>query len=633
LIELELYESERPIAIIQRNGKDDPGGWSRLQEGLSRGVVGGSPERLEVQADVLLSELEILREVKRLYSTELILGSNLQAKLRAMAADRNQREAAIASPPPSPSSIATELGQIGFCRQLKHFQLDNLSRIATLPHGADFSVPGAGKTTVALANFALQRHRGVVKRMLVIAPLAAFAAWKEDSIACFTNPPIVSVHLGGESPLPSTAEILITNYHRLASDYDQLRLWVNRMPTQVVLDEAHRMKRGRSGMHGRAALDIAFSAARRDVLSGTPAPQGAYDLVALLSFLYPGQSKQILPHDAFVERLGRQQDVLEQTHTAIQKYFVRTCKTDLGLPPTKINVITRPMGTIQRAIYDALIGQYRGQFQLRDTSRHHFRQLGRIIMYLLEAATNPSLLTAGSDQDDLASFEHAPLDLSGNEHIKELLTRYSEYETPWKYTEIFQIVEEASKKGEKVLIWTSFVRNIRHLKHRLAEWNPAVVHGGIPPKDGAPPSALTTREDELDRFRHDSNCSVLLANPAACGEGVSLHHWCHHAVYLDRTFNAGHFLQSQDRIHRLGLAEGTNTEFTILISEDSIDDSVDSRLRDKVTALAKLMDDPGLVQVALPSDELSNETDESDTISIEQRDAEVVLSHINKAHS
>ena len=28
-----------------------------------------------------------------------------------------------------------------------------------------------------------------------------------------------------------------------------------------------------------------------------------------------------------------------------------------------------------------------------------------------------------------------------------------------------------------------------------------------------------------------------------------------HAIYLDRTFNAGHFLQSQDRIHRLGLGD------------------------------------------------------------------------------
>jgi SNF2 family DNA or RNA helicase len=227
---------------------------------------------------------------------------------------------------------------------------------------------------------------------------------------------------------------------------------------------------------------------------------------------------------------------------------------------------------------------------------------------------------------------HEPLELEGNERITELLARYAEFETPWKYTEVCQIASEAAQAGEKVLIWTSFVRNIRHLQSLLADRNPAVVHGGIPPRDGASPNASTTREDELDRFRFDDDCSILLANPAACGEGVSLHHWCHHAVYLDRTFNAGHFLQSQDRIHRLGLAEGTETRFTILVSEGTIDDTVDQRLRDKVTALARLMNDPGLVQVALPTDELPSEEniDETDG-NFDHTDAGVMLTHLNES--
>ena len=44
---------------------------------------------------------------------------------------------------------------------------------------------------------------------------------------------------------------------------------------------------------------------------------------------------------------------------------------------------------------------------------------------------------------------------------------------------------------------------------------------------------------------------VLVANPAAAAESISLHEHCNHALYLDRTYNAGQFLQSQDRIHRL----------------------------------------------------------------------------------
>jgi hypothetical protein len=43
----------------------------------------------------------------------------------------------------------------------------------------------------------------------------------------------------------------------------------------------------------------------------------------------------------------------------------------------------------------------------------------------------------------------------------------------------------------------------------------------------------------------------------------------------------------------------------MLISDDSIDKLVDSRLREKVVALGKLMNDPGLVQVALPESDVS----------------------------
>src|SRR5256885_10080525 len=49
-------------------------------------------------------------------------------------------------------------------------------------------------------------------------------------------------------------------------------------PTLVVLDEAHRMKKGWRGEWGRACLSLAYLAARRDVLTGTPAPNSPRDL-------------------------------------------------------------------------------------------------------------------------------------------------------------------------------------------------------------------------------------------------------------------------------------------------------------------------------------------------------------------
>ncbi|MFB8277227.1 DEAD/DEAH box helicase [Nocardia colli] len=612
--------------IIERRDGANDGAWARLQEALARGVVGGSRDRTDVRADVFLAELAAVREVRDLFGQTIKLGPALTDQLRSLAQDRKAREKAFTEPISAQTAgLEKELRAAGFERVLKEFQLDNLATILRLPHSADFSVPGAGKTTVALANFILNRVRGRVEQMLVVAPIAAFQAWKEDSAECLSPTPSIAIHTGTGSLIPDDLDILLTNYNRVASDYDRIREYVALRPTQVILDEAHRIKRGEQGVHGRAVLDLAYAAQRRDVLTGTPAPQGAFDLVAPIRFLYPGQDQQILPASAYFERSGRDKDVLRETGAAISRYFVRTPKSRLGLPPTNFDVVTEPMRPIQRAIYDALLGRYRGAFALDTDTRRQFGRIGRVMMYLLEAATNPMLLVAGSDEHDLQEFTHPPVELRGDEPLAYLLQRYREHEIPWKYDKVAEIVATAASRNEKVIIWSTFVRNLRILAAHLEDYEPAVVHGGIPSADGTAP-AVVTRDAELDRFRNNPDCTVLLANPAACGEGVSLHHWCHHAVYIDRTFNAGHYLQSQDRIHRLGLRDGVLTRYTLLISDGTIDEFVDGRLREKIMALAQLMDDPGLVQVALP---------ETDTGTIEPPvtidDAEMFVAYLQAA--
>lgn len=623
MIAIELGERTRPTVALTLQAGSRGGAWAHLQSLLSRGIVGGGAETLEVRAEVFYAELAGVREAQTLFAERIDFGPRIRAQLHTMAGDRKARERAVAADPSrSVDGLAEELAANGFVRALKPFQLRNLAKILLLPHGADFSVPGAGKTTVALANFTLQRGRGEVERMLVIGPIAAFDAWKTDSEVCIANPPRVVVHTGPDSIIPQHTQLLLTNYHRVASDYERIRDYVDAAPTLVVLDEAHRIKRGAAGVHGRAVLDLAYAARRRDVLTGTPAPQGAGDLVALMRFLYPGQDRAILPPDVYNDSLGRDPDVVRQTSETIHRYFVRTPKSELGIPDPVWETVTRPMDPIQGAIYAALVGRYRGSFELSKDSRRQFSKLGQVVMYLLEAATNPALIVAGSDIADEDGFAHPPIELAGNEPLSRLLQDYNRYEEPWKYKYIAEAVGDAAARGEKVLVWSTFVRNLRALSRELRQFNPAVIHGGIPPEDSARPGVVT-REAELNRFRDDPGCSVLLANPAAAGEGISLHHWCHHAIFLDRTFNAGHFLQSQDRIHRLGLSPDVETRFTVLISEGSVDTIVDERLRDKVKALATLMNDPGLVQVALP------ESDEDHGAPpAESDDAAAILDHL-----
>ena len=190
MITLEIYQQDRPRVVIERGADTNPGAWARLQEALARGVLSGSDKRSVVHPDVLFSELNTLREVRSTFAEKIQFGPNLQAQLKSIAADRKSLSDFLEDSEKGNSEmvdLTAELSAAGFKRTLKEFQMENLSQILTLPHAADFSVPGAGKTTVALAAYSLLRARGEVEQLLVIAPLAAFGAWQDDSVECFPS--------------------------------------------------------------------------------------------------------------------------------------------------------------------------------------------------------------------------------------------------------------------------------------------------------------------------------------------------------------------------------------------------------------------------------------------------------------
>ena len=238
-----------------------------------------------MRAEVFLAELPGVREVRSFFGEELKLQPRLTAQLQSLATDRRAREAAVRSPVPPESGdlLAAELRANGFRRELRSFQLQNL---------ACDSPPTA--------------WRGLLSPR----------CWQDDSGTCRSYPPQsprageplacdrahrrvpgmegrlarVSRSTLRESLFTTVlarcfrrhADIVLTNYNRVAADYDRIRDYVAASDSQVILDEAHRIKRGALGVHGRAVLDLAYVAKRRDVLTGTPSPQGAFDLIALI---------------------------------------------------------------------------------------------------------------------------------------------------------------------------------------------------------------------------------------------------------------------------------------------------------------------------------------------------------------
>lgn len=566
--------------------------------------MGANPDfAVSVPIEVFASRQGWLPSMCRRYGVTVNLDDETRALVKRGRSERDRLRLLRASPAGAPSEAATDtvvsaLAQTRFIRDLRSFQMRDLTRLLYLDHGANFSVPGAGKTTVELAVYESERRAGRVERLLVVAPLSAFDAWMKDSAACLDPPPVVHRYTGGT--FPASAELVLVTYQRLVSAYDHIAMWVQAHPTLVVLDEAHRMKRGHDGEWGKACLDLAFLAARRDVLTGTPAPQHPSDLAAILDFVWPGQAQRVLPPAALVPQPTAA--AVAQVTPAIAPLFVRTTKHELELREPSKHIIKVPLKGLQQQIYTSLRTRFSA---LAKTQRDRIalNAWSDITMYLLEAATNPALLPAGSSSSDPIEFRHPPLPIPEDASLRHLISDYASYETPAKFVQLAALIEQLRAGGRrKVLVWSNFVRNLETLERMLATHQPALVHGGIP-SEVTQPSAARVRENEIERFRIDPECGVLLANPAAMGEGVSLHQECHDMVYLERTFNAGQYLQSVDRIHRLGLEPTTETNIYFLISERTIDEAVSARVELKATNLGTMLDDPTIATMALPDDE------------------------------
>jgi SNF2 family DNA or RNA helicase len=178
-----------------------------------------------------------------------------------------------------------------------------------------------------------------------------------------------------------------------------------------------------------------------------------------------------------------------------------------------------------------------------------------------------------------------------------------------------------------VLIWSSFRRNVEYLCERLSEIGAVYIHGGV---DAGDEDDDETREGKIKLFHDDPNVMAMVANPAAAGEGVSLHRICHHAIYLDRTFNAAHYLQSEDRIHRFGLPPDQDTNIEIVECEGTVDETVRERLSYKIGAMAEALDDPSLRPDPIALDPSDIEDYEEYSTGLAQEDIQALLKDLSR---
>lgn len=495
-------------------------------------------------------------------------------------------------------------------RSLYELQLLSAYHLAFAQNACNFSVPGAGKTSIVYGAFAYlsslsPENKKYVDKLLIISPLSAFGPWENEYEECFGEKPSTK-RLNGKMGLEAKKRYLYTrnpskitlmSYGSVFTLKDELIYYLKNNRVMVVLDEAHKIKNTSGGVTATGVMEIASFCSSRVILTGTPAPNGYEDLYNLYKFIWP--TKKVIPYEVYqlkdMSRSDHDPRVDSLLHS-IEPFFIRIKKSDLGIPSaTEHAPIVVPMGDAQRRIYDIIEKRY--VEDIVSTKDNSFKQdlVKARLIRLMQASTNPSLLRIPL-QNFAGVEDFNPNTVSeDNSFINDVL-QYPLNEIPAKFIKAREIIERILDNGGKVVVWAIYVKNIIDFRDYLISCGIAckTLYGATPVATGDEEDddeTIETRERIIAEFNsHNSSFKVIVANPFAVSESISLHKECHNAIYLERSFNAAHFIQSKDRIHRYGLKPGTETNYYYLLSEDSIDSVINDRLIAKETRLREIIE-------------------------------------------
>ena len=497
------------------------------------------------------------------------------------------------------NSDIENLKNLGFSKiKLTEFQIRDLKALLRLSNGANFSVQGSGKTAVTLATHLILRNnkKTNVNSLLVVSPKNAFLGWEDGFDDCLDDDCVLKkeglTELTGTrnaiiKKLNSGAKNFIINYEKLITMGNLISSFVQKNRVHFVLDESHKIK-SENAQRSQAILNIAYRLQfiRKDILSGTPAPNRIEDINTQYQFLYPGPD-----------------------YTG-DRFWVRTTKNELNLPEPKIKMVNVDMSEPQMALYAKVLNPLLATLNNDSAiSYSNSRDIRQSIIRLIQISSNPVLVTRRQEEEG-----NITLGENIDFNIHRALIKEEKEGGSAKIRAACAEARRLAKLGKKTVIWSYFRWNIEYIgKYLLNDLNAEYIHGGV--EMGENDEELESRKYKIKKFKDkNSDCMVLVANYASCAEGISLHHVCHNAIYIDRSFQADQYLQSVDRICRLG----NNDEKNIIILQNkipetlkNIDLAVNHALQRKIENMGRFLNDPDLVQMSLNESEGIQPIDEN----------------------
>ena len=488
-------------------------------------------------------------------------------------------------------------------RELKDHQKKSLFHLFNSDCAANFSVPGSGKTSVVLAFYEYLKLQNKIDSIFLIGPKNCYLSWKREFKLNLNRDPKLKIldenkiirkkiYEGG-----SRSEIFACHFSTVSNDLSYLKEFFLTKKFLLVIDEAHNIKKI-GGLWSRSILELRYLSKYKIILTGTPMPQDFKDFYNYFDFLYPDyeiiNSRQKAQIEVFIENKNFDQ-AADLINEKIYPFYTRVTKKQLGLSkPNFIKPYLVKMNPIEDKIHKAIITKikfYSKSDYLKNIELIKKIQRARMIRLRQTCSYVKNLITA--IPPDLRSGDENLLD---DQNLQNLIAKYDLNEKPAKIEHLKKICQSLIKKNEKILIWSTHLKTINLIYKELEK-------DGINVKVITGKTKLDERESISDEFNNElSSLNVLVAIPQACSESISLHKACHNAVYYDMNYNTSEFLQSLDRIHRVGGSEKTPVYYHFLHYENSIDTKVYERVFEKANRQMQVIESDNLT-FSHPEDE------------------------------
>lgn len=486
-------------------------------------------------------------------------------------------------------------------RKLRDHQIKSAYHLFLLKNGANFSVPGSGKTSVVLAVYEKLKSEGLVNTLFVIGPPSCFGPWRFEFLQTLGREPDYRILAGGKRVERTNeyfklandlGELYLTSFQTLLNDQKYVRSFLenNGIKAFLVVDEAHYIKQI-NGEYARAVLSLSVYAKFRCILTGTPIPKSFTDVFNMFDFLYPSyppieeHSKTQIEYFEKQKMMGDAKKLLDNR---IGPLFYRVRKIDLGLMSPNFHApILVKMNKYEELLYQAIIKKIRNYSKedyIKNIDLVERLTRGRIIR-LRQCISYSKLMTTAIDGYD----EDLLLD---EKDLSYVIANYDRLEKPAKLIELIKMISNFQQTRKKVVVWSNFRETLKLIKRELHKngYKSEMIYGDTPTQVTSL-SVEKTREQIRDEFvDENSGLDILIANPAACAESISLHKTCFHAIYYDLSYNCAQYLQSLDRVHRVGGSETNQANYYFLQYENSIDQDILNNVRQKAQRMNDIIE-------------------------------------------